>query len=882
MADELLSICGIQKIVLYETKARFYLVGCNVSESKFRVLKMDRTTPYDLHVIDDKVEYDGNQIKQLLAMINGGNTPKNPKSYDKDTPGLHRNMSAFGVVGFIKFMEGYYIILISKRKKVAQIGGHTVYKIMDTCMVPIPNETVRSKHRHPSESKYLKAFQNVDLSSNFYFSYTYDVTQTLQYNMLLLNLDCSGCRRFSNDKSTGFKEEKAWEKRAQYYHMVNRRGIPCTKFIWNKHMIKDVENILHSDWLLYVSHGFVGQCNINVYGRPIYLTLIARRSNEYAGTRFLKRGSNQLGFVANDVETEQIVHDASTLSFKSGRYTSFVQLRGSVPLFWSQELQHGVVPKPQIQVDRSDPFVSAAAQHFNSILQRFGSPVIVFNLVKKKERKRHEQILGEEYTQIVDYLNQFLSPRHKIKYIWFDIARYSKNKNVNIIEKLEQFAEQFVQLVGFFHNGPNLYANEIRPHERWLKVGGHKNGQHLVEYSDRTGIVRVNCVDCLDRTNIAQFVVGKHILGLQLYTLGVIDKPVVNFECDAVRLLEDLYDDHGDTLAVQYGGSQLVHRINTYLKSAPWTSHSRDIYQTVRRYYSGAFTDSEKQQAINLFLGKFIPQENHLPLWEYPNDYHFHHLSNQNTDHQNEAARSYTKWFDDETVSTLPFPYLLVKNRAPKNLPEKDELDKTDCNDLFDDYYQPNELSLFNFLFSFNLHTTYRPALEMEPSPFVVRAAWSESAEEHRAKRATLHRSSSQEELSSDSDSSSSSDFYVFQNKKDSYSYKRGILFGDVFPSMKEYYGVEITEPKETSLMKYQSFVALELKAKNSGDRHIGYSWIEKDEQEIRQEYYDIWDSCQPSVASALSYKSYVDNSRSGLYTISSINKLKYRSFFVL
>ncbi len=26
------------------------------------------------------------------------------------------------------------------------------------------------------------------------------------------------------------------------------------------------------------------------------------------------------------------------------------------------------------------------------------------------------------------------------------------------------------------------------------------------------------------------------------------------------RLLEDLYEDHGDTLAVQYGGSQLVHR----------------------------------------------------------------------------------------------------------------------------------------------------------------------------------------------------------------------------------------------------------------------------------------------------------------------------------
>jgi len=32
--------------------------------------------------------------------------------------------------------------------------------------------------------------------------------------------------------------------------------------------------------------------DISVFGRPIYLTMIARRSKEFAGTRFLKRGSN--------------------------------------------------------------------------------------------------------------------------------------------------------------------------------------------------------------------------------------------------------------------------------------------------------------------------------------------------------------------------------------------------------------------------------------------------------------------------------------------------------------------------------------------------------------------------------------------------------------
>lgn len=33
----------------------------------------------------------------------------------------------------------------------------------------------------------------------------------------------------------------------------------------------------------------------------------------------------------------------------------------------------------------------------------------------------------------------------------------------------------------------------------------------------QTGIIRVNCVDCLDRTNTAQFALGKCALGYQVY-----------------------------------------------------------------------------------------------------------------------------------------------------------------------------------------------------------------------------------------------------------------------------------------------------------------------------------------------------------------------------
>ena len=59
----------------------------------------------------------------------------------------------------------------------------------------------------------------------------------------------------------------------------------------------------------------------------------------------LSQGSYpQQGHVANEVETEQVVHDASTTLHDSGKYTSFLQLRGSVPSFWSQDLSGVIKP----------------------------------------------------------------------------------------------------------------------------------------------------------------------------------------------------------------------------------------------------------------------------------------------------------------------------------------------------------------------------------------------------------------------------------------------------------------------------------------------------------------------------------------------------------
>lgn len=57
----------------------------------------------------------------------------------------------------------------------------------------------------------------------------------------------------------------------------------------------------------------------------------------------------------------------------------------------------------------------------------------------------------------------------------------------------------------------------------------------------------MNCVDCLDRTNAAQFVFGKRAFGHQLYALGIVGNPNLSFDSDAVNMLTEMYHDHGDS-----------------------------------------------------------------------------------------------------------------------------------------------------------------------------------------------------------------------------------------------------------------------------------------------------------------------------------------------
>jgi hypothetical protein len=50
--------------------------------------------------------------------------------------------------GFIKFLECYYIILVTKRRQVGTICGHAVYSIEETALITVPHASVQREAAH--------------------------------------------------------------------------------------------------------------------------------------------------------------------------------------------------------------------------------------------------------------------------------------------------------------------------------------------------------------------------------------------------------------------------------------------------------------------------------------------------------------------------------------------------------------------------------------------------------------------------------------------------------------------------------------------------------------------------------------------------------------
>lgn len=660
----------LQRFTVYNSSTTMYIVGSNAKETLFRILEIDKD-PNDLEelqIIEDKNYF--YTRKDIIELLNGLD-----ESIDG---GIHKIAQGYGLLGLIKFTKGYYLSIITKCSQVAILGGHYVYHIDETKLIPLEMNYKRPE-KYSDEEKLLSIFKYLDLSKTFYFSYTYDITNSLQTNFIRNKILARDYLKNPKEYDNKINASKTFEH--------NER------FVWNNLLLKpilDNPDIATFEWFQPIIHGFIDQANISIFGKKIYITIIARRSHHFAGARFLKRGVNDKGNVANEIETEQIVsdmlissfHDPKYGFFNNPRYTSFVQHRGSIPLYWTQDLNK--LPKPPIEINLSDPFYQSSSLHFDDLFRRYGSPIIILNLIKTKEKQPRELRLNVHFNDCITYLNQFLLEEHKLQYYGFDMSKNSR-KNRDVIEPLQKIASDSIAKTGFFHNGRDLESTKLQK-----------------------GILRTNCIDCLDRTNAAQFITCKEALLHQLRALGIISlNTQLEYDSDLINILTEIFHDHGDTIAVQYGGSNLVNTMDSYRRINQWSSHTRDILNSVKRIYSNSFMDLIRQEAINFFLGNYVYDPNKPRLWELQNDFNLH--NGMSIDHI-WLKRSYMQWFNEHFLSDARFKLTEDGESTDEAGTSNFKLEPyPDYNDnWFNECYVPRKFQSLNEIFQYNMNSNSR------------------------------------------------------------------------------------------------------------------------------------------------------------------------------
>ncbi|CAH0516458.1 unnamed protein product [Peronospora belbahrii] len=626
-----------ERFTIYETPSTFYIVCSDRHYSRFRMIELDRMVerPKTLDKVlkEDKRIYDWEQMEARLQALS-------ELARVRGTGNLNRTFTAVAIVGCIRFLRGFYFIFVTQRRKIGNIGGNSIYGISATQQLNVSHQvedqtawTRINRWFNPSseeeaEARYLGLFHFLDLTKDFYFSYSYDITHTLQHNM------------------------------------TTEHSEPAEMFTWNYYLTRALSTCLSgrtaADLIVPLVLGCYEQRKCSVFGRLVSIVLLARRSRHFAGTRYLKRGVADTGKAANDVETEQIIEDES---MGPGKFSSFVQHRGSIPVFWSQETS-ATLPKPPIVLNRVDPTYNSTQKHFADLFSRYGSPIVALNLVKQSEKKEREVIVGNEYMNAVEYLNSFMPPKHRVRYVALDYSRLSgpKQKGLNVLHSLDKVAVWALTQTGFFCSAPKRQINQngnmrtaqaffpSQSSEAWdslttssdLQWKGEESEElasvdpppsptitkNSGEWLEQRGILRTNCIDCLDRTNVSQFSVGMRALGQQLYVMGIKNTPLLESRSQLVLVLMKLYSLMGDAISMQYGGSE-AHK-NVKNSAARENVKHRELLTSIRRYYSNSFTDTAKQDAINIFLGHFVPTEDSPPLWELDSDYYLHNFEVRN------------------------------------------------------------------------------------------------------------------------------------------------------------------------------------------------------------------------------------------------------------
>ena len=618
----------IKKIIIKENQSHYFFIGTynikkSISYLKIQKLKFNK---------DNYNEYYSYKLKDIINEIDIENTDSSNEYFEekldsKDVP-IKQIKEINALFGFIKFNMGYYAIFSCDSEIVGKIGRNIIYRVDRLFYFPLfeIEDDFKQSNEYMIEGKYFTLVTSFVYDKQLYFSYSYDLTKSLQRNFvenfkremipnyennsytksnepenfLLSNLKNIYRGYYKKDKNNDFSENKK----------LSMKRYTNQYFCWNFFHMKEFFNLIkNKSWINYYIYGYFGQSICNIKGLRLIISVIARRNRNYAGVRFLKRGISEDGNVANDVETEQILEEISTTWMDHPKISSYIQIRGSIPVNWYQN-QKALLEKPNININLSDIRFEATKRHFASLLERYGHPCIVCNLTKKNEEgRKQETLLNEWYYHSINYINKNISDGlEKISYYHYDLKVERVKKN---------FYRQLYDISGPFIAKTNLFSFMPKLKNKF-------------EISLQNGVVRTNCIDCLDRTNVFQQILGIAVIVIQLNKIGVNEKFPENENENIYGVLTELYRKMGHELSSQYSGSLALKQTitdNRNIMKKIFDS-GYEILIAVKRSLNNYFNDQNKQNAMNLFLGKY-PINTGLPyLWDMPNDEILHKKKN--------------------------------------------------------------------------------------------------------------------------------------------------------------------------------------------------------------------------------------------------------------
>uniref|UniRef100_A0AAQ5YKJ5 SAC domain-containing protein n=1 Tax=Amphiprion ocellaris TaxID=80972 RepID=A0AAQ5YKJ5_AMPOC len=457
---------------------------------------------------------------------------------------------------------------IDKPEKLAQSPDEskflmkTLSQIKSNVAVPIKKKVKENKEKERLERRLLDELYKIFMDSDsFYYSMTYDLTNSVQ-------------RQGDSDKS----------------------GLPLWKqvddrFFWNKHMIQDIIDLQVDFWVIPIIQGFVQveelvvnynetsdeersspetppkevTCVDDIHPR-FTVALISRRSRHRAGMRYKRRGVDTDGHVANYVETEQLIHVHS-------HTLSFVQTRGSVPVFWSQA-GYRYNPRPRLEKGEKET-MSYFAAHFEEQLKLYKKQMII-NLVDQSGR---EKIIGDAYLkQVLLYNNPNLT------YISFDFHEHCRGMKFENVQILTDAISDIITDMKW----------------AWVDQAG--------VICKQEGIFRVNCMDCLDRTNVVQAAVARVVMEQQLKKLGVMP-PEQPLPLKCYRIYQVMWANNGDTISRQYAGTAALKGDFTRTGERKLAGVMKDGVNSANRYYLNRFRDAYRQAVIDLMMGLPVTED---------------------------------------------------------------------------------------------------------------------------------------------------------------------------------------------------------------------------------------------------------------------------------